>query len=358
MFAENFDILSAGLVIRCQDFAESLDFFTQSVGFRVESIFPADGPTHANLTGFGVRLHLEVGSAVPASIRLTLPPDHPLIGRELVSPCGTTVSYVGAKPGMNVVPLVSSLVVEHETSDGAWHVGRAGMLYRDLVPDRQGGAIIASHIRIPTGGLVPDYVHFHEVLFQLIFCRSGWARLVYEDQGDPFVLRAGDCVIQPPTIRHRVLESSDNLQVVEIGYPAEHITKTDPDTALPTADVNTSRTWGGQTFVRHIAESAQWIDLSNQVRMADTGIRFATEGMTNVEVIRAQPGGTWRNSTVDKLTFEFLFVLSGSAEVATSEMGLHGLSDGTSMVIPPGNSYEVAHGEASEILKLSLRASC
>ena len=41
-------------------------------------------------------------------------------------------------------------------------VGRAGMLYRDLIPDRLGGAIVASHIRIPEGGPVGDSVHFHQ----------------------------------------------------------------------------------------------------------------------------------------------------------------------------------------------------
>ena len=34
--------------------------------------------------------------------------------------------------------------------------GRAGMVYRDLIPDRLGGAFIASHITIPEGGPVPD----------------------------------------------------------------------------------------------------------------------------------------------------------------------------------------------------------
>ena len=38
------------------------------------------------------------------------------------------------------------------------------------------------------------------------------------------MLRPGDMVIQPPEIRHRVLESSDGLEVVEIGCPADHIT--------------------------------------------------------------------------------------------------------------------------------------
>jgi quercetin dioxygenase-like cupin family protein len=73
------------------------------------------------------------------------------------------------------------------------------------VPDRLGGAVIASHIRIPDGGPVPDMVHFHKVGFQLIFCINGWVDVVYEDQGGPIRLRAGDCFIQPPEIRHRVL---------------------------------------------------------------------------------------------------------------------------------------------------------
>ena len=78
------------------------------------------------------------------------------------------------------------------------------MLYRDLLPDRYGGLVIASHIHVPEGGNVSDYVHYHRVAFQLIFCVKGSARLVYEDQGEPFDLCAGDCVLQPPTLRHKV----------------------------------------------------------------------------------------------------------------------------------------------------------
>jgi hypothetical protein len=62
------------------------------------------------------------------------------------------------------------------------------MHYRDLLPSRQGGRFIASHIRIPDGGPVADDVHHHDVRFQLIHCVAGWVRLVYEDQGEPFVL--------------------------------------------------------------------------------------------------------------------------------------------------------------------------
>ena len=86
--------------------------------------------------------------------------------------------------------------------------------YRDLVPDRLGGAMIASHIRIADPGPVPDMVHYHKVGFQLIFCVNGWVDVVYEDQGDPIRLTAGSCFIQPPEIRHRVLYSGDDLEVI------------------------------------------------------------------------------------------------------------------------------------------------
>ena len=93
------------------------------------------------------------------------------------------------------------------------------MLYRDLIPGRLGGRYIASHITIPEGGPVADWVHFHRIAVQMIVVRRGWVRVVYEDQGEPFVMNAGDLVLQPPEIRHRVLESSPGLEVVEIGCP-------------------------------------------------------------------------------------------------------------------------------------------
>jgi quercetin dioxygenase-like cupin family protein/uncharacterized cupin superfamily protein len=290
------------------------------------------------------------------NIRLVVEPTSALHAQTLTSPNGSIIECVPAQPGMSLVPLVSSLVVNHEDADGSAQVGRAGMLYRDLVPGRQGGAIIASLIRIAEGGPVPDYVHFHEVLFQLIFCRSGWVKVVYEDQGEPFILHAGDCVIQPPTIRHRVLESGDNLEVIEIGYPAEHLTNADPATSLPNSEVNPDRVWEGQSFIRHIAANAKWQQLSAGVESTDTGIFTATQGLTDVKVIKADGTSTWQQTTIQPLIFEFLFVLDGDAHVSTSQDGEHSLANGSSLVIPPGNSYTVKHINESQILKLALQA--
>ncbi len=166
-----------------------------------------------------------------------------------------------------------------------WDIGRAEMLYRDLVPGGDGGRLIASHIKIPQGGPVPDWVHFHTVEFQIIYCWRGWVRVVYEDQGPPFVLEPGDAVLQPPRIRHRVLECSPGLEVVEVAAPAEHATAADPDVGLPTAALRPGRDFDGQRFVRHRAAGARW-ERRGALEERDLGLAGATGGLVSARVAR------------------------------------------------------------------------
>ena len=105
-------------------------------------------------------------------------------------PNGTRIEIAAAPPPLVLPPLQASFVLSRIGDDAQWTTGRAGMRYRDLIPDRQGGRFIASHIQIPNGGSVPDYVHFHNIHFQMIYCYKGWVRLVYEDQGPAFVERS------------------------------------------------------------------------------------------------------------------------------------------------------------------------
>ena len=135
-----------------------------------------------------------------------------------------------------------------------WTAGRAGMIYRDLMPDRIDGRMAVSHIRLTESGPVPDYVHYHKIEFQMIRCIDGRIRVVYEDQGEPFWLEPGDWVIQPPEIRHRVLECEAGSEVIEISMPAEHETWVDHEMTLPTAKLNPDRDFGSQRFVRYIAK--------------------------------------------------------------------------------------------------------
>jgi quercetin dioxygenase-like cupin family protein len=286
--------LGAQVVVPCVDLAATLAFFTERLGMRVEMISPADAPTIAVVGGLGTRLRLE---QVPADRLPADPPSFVVTATDpatveqavgtLVAPNGSRVTVLPAEPQMVVPPVVHELVVSRFAEAGGFHPGRAGMDYRDLVPSRLGGRFVASHIRIERGGVVPDYVHFHQVRFQIIFCARGWVRLVYEDQGDPFVLEAGDCVVQPPRIRHRVLEASPGLEVIEVGCPAVHDTFADPGTPLPTGRLLPDRDFGGQRFVRHVAATAIWSPSRHAgLDQRDTGIGMATGGIGGVRVLR------------------------------------------------------------------------
>jgi quercetin dioxygenase-like cupin family protein len=352
------NVEGAEVCLPSKELAADITFF-ETLGFRLDTIFPADDPSVATLSGFGLAIRLQRGSTVPpGTLRLLCrdPNAFPARNRELVAPSGTRILIADAQPPLELPPTAHAFLVRRLKDNTPWVIGRAGMNYRDLIPGRLGGSIIASHIRIPDAGPVPDVVHYHTVGFQLIFCYSGWVRLVYEDQGPPFVLGAHDCVIQPPRIRHRVLEASENLQVVEIGVPAEHITTVDHDIRLPTAVVRPDRTFDGQIFCRSRAADAVW----KPWRIAgfearDTGIGAATRGVASVQVVRPSgPDITVTSHTSDIL---FTFVLSGSVRLVAAGEGAHHLEEGDAYVVPPG--LKTALSDAStdlQLLEVSLPA--
>src|SRR4051794_33304047 len=287
------NVLGAEVCLPSTDLAADLAYFTETLGFRLDTIYPADDPAVATVSGHGLRLRLERGSAAaPGELRLFCrTPDAFAAGRrELTAPNGTRILIVDANPPLQTPRTEHAFIVRRLKDNSPWVIGRAGMHYRDLIPGRLGGSIIASHIRIPDAGPVPDMVHYHTVGFQLIFCYHGWVRLVYEDQGPPFLLKAGDCVIQPPQIRHRVLEASEDLQVVEIGVPAEHVTTVDHEMELPTPTLRPDRDFGGQTFCRSEAKNAVWTPWRLPgFEARETGIGAATGGVASVKV--ARPSG-------------------------------------------------------------------
>lgn len=185
--------------IETEDLTRSLSEY-KALGYRLDMIFPADAPRFALLSNGDDQIRVVSG---PAS----RPPD-----------------------------------------DG-WHLGRAGMMYRDLIPHRVGGKVVASQIRLADGGPVDDQVHYHKIDFQMIYCLKGRIRVVYEDQGPPFWLETGDCVVQPPEIRHQVLECTAGAEVLEITSPAEHETWIDHQMTLPNNTLNLEREFSGQRFI-------------------------------------------------------------------------------------------------------------
>jgi quercetin dioxygenase-like cupin family protein len=188
---------------------------------------------------------------------------------------------------------------------------------------------------------VPDYVHFHAVAFQMIYCAKGWVRVVYEDQGEPFVLHEGDCALQPPRIRHRVLECSPGLEVVEVSSPAEHETFADHALHLPTAVVRSDREFGRQRFVRHQAQQATfqpWRQPGFEVR--DLGIAAATGGLVNVSVVRGGGASTARGPHPggDML---LSFVLAGTGALEVDGLPAELLERGDAFCIPAGRTHVV-----------------
>ena len=347
----------AEVVLPTASLREDIPFFTKTLGMRMDMIYPADDPAVAVFSGHGLRVRLDAGcKGSTGRLRiLTDDPDGVSNGaRSLTAPGGTLVEIDELNPPLVMPETVHGFVVRRLRDQAPWVIGRAGMHYRDLIPDRLGGSIIASHIRIPDGGPVPDMVHYHTVGFQLIFCYKGWVDLVYEDQGEPFRLHAGCCVIQPPEIRHRVLFASDNIEVIEIGVPAEHVTTIDHDMELPNGPADPDRTFQGQRFVHHRAEDAVWTPF----RLAgfearDTGIAEGTQNVAGVQVARRSQGDTaWTSHDSDIL---FTFVMAGMMTLEAEGRDAHRLEPGDAFVIPPGQPTRYAEpSDDLELLEVSL----
>jgi quercetin dioxygenase-like cupin family protein len=320
------NVPSAQVVLSCPNLAEALDFYISRLGFRVEMIVPADSPRTAVVSGCGVTLRLESETEV-----------------------GTTTVY---EP---------EFVVNRHGANDQWNEGRAGMQYRDLIPGRLGGRLIASHIRIPEGGETADYVHYHKVRFQMIYCKAGWVRVVYEDQGPAFILQAGDCVLQPPGIRHRVLVNSPGVEVIEIASPAAHGTYADHYMQLPTPHFLPERLYNDQRFVLHRANETRWTPwLVDGFESCDTGIRAATNGLVSAQVIRPSMNCTPGNTTSQTFDmrgdreFLFLFVLNGDLTLDCFERGKYRLQGGDNCVIPAELIYTLSASSDLEILEVDL----
>nr|WP_170538940.1 cupin domain-containing protein [Ruegeria arenilitoris] len=343
--------------IPTQELRDDIPFYTKVLGMRMDMIYPADDPRVAVFSGHGLRLRVEKDAPeAPGTLRiLTDDPDGFAGGqRSLVAPNGTRIEIEERNPPLVMPETVHSFVVRRLKDQAPWIIGRAGMHYRDLVPDRLGGSIIASHIRIPDGGPVPDMVHFHKVGFQLIFCIHGWVDVVYEDQGDKMRLTAGDCFIQPPEIRHRVLEASDNVQVIEIGVPAEHVTEIDHEMQLPTPHYRPEREWQGQRFVYNRAEGAEWQPFRLPgYQCRDTTIAENTKGVAGVQVVRRGQGDpVWASHDAD---IHFTFVMNGAVTLEGEGRDPFRLEQGDAFVIPPGMRTRLADpSDDAELLEVTL----
>ena len=354
-------IRRAEIRVPTSEFDADMRYFIDALGLRLDRIWPADYPSFAALSGHGTAILLE-RSTDPAPVTLRLYADDPaaFAGGEtsLTTPGGHRIAVADANPPLVIPESSHEFIVRRLVDSESWVIGRAGMGYRDLLPDRLGGAIIASHIRIADAGPVADMVHFHTVGFQLIFCHRGWVRLVYEDQGPPFVLGAGDCAIQPPEIRHRVLEASAGVEVIEIGVPAEHLTSIDHEMELPTPHFRPNREFQGTKFVLHREAEATWEPWRIPgFEARETGIGAATKGVAGVQVARRVSSAAIPTTSHDT-DILFGFLRAGSVTLGVEGQPDHALTAGDAFVLPPHLAVAVREpSEDLEILEVALPAA-
>lgn len=334
------------VTLPCATLEPTLSFFTGRLGFRVDAIFPAEDPRQAFISGHGLALRLAVGApGEPAPLILLCDdPDTVAQGvRELEAPNGTRIRLSAASPAMHLPATVDERVLTRRSDDDVWTYGRAGLRYRDLLPKKHGGAFVASHIRILEGGPVADYVHFHKIRFQMIYCRKGWVRVAYEGQTEVLLMQEGDCFLQPPEIRHRVVESSAGAEVIEIGSPAEHITMADHSMTLPSAvALPPDHDFNGQRFVHHIASQA--VEHAWRIQgftFCDTGIGAATDGLAGVRTVRRAGGELPTQAVWHQTEFCFFFVLSGELVLTLPDQTV-ALGQDESITLPGGERYSIA----------------
>ncbi len=337
---------------------DDLPFYTNSLKMKLDMIYPADNPEIAVLSGHGIRLRIEKDAPEgPGTIRLLCADPDGFAGGErlLTAPNGTRIEIDELDPPLVLPKTEHAFVVRRLADQAPWVIGRAGMAYRDLVPTRLGGAMIASHIQVPDGP-VPDMVHFHKIGFQLIFCIRGWVDVLYEDQGGLRRLHAGDCFIQPPEIRHKVVASGDSVEVIEIGVPAEHVTEIDHAMVLPNGVERPEREWRGQRFVHNLARDGEFEPFRIPgFEARDTTINRNTRGVASVMVVRPLIGVAdcpWTRHDGDIV---FNFVMDGTMTLEGEGKEPFELSPGDAFVIPPGMATRYRNPTADiRLLEVSL----
>lgn len=117
--------------------------------------------------------------------------------------------------------------VHNIASNANWTPGlREIFEYRDLgIKDGTKGDYVAHIIRANGKKMGDDVQHWHthDCSFQFVLVLNGWATFEYEGQGE-HTIRKGDCICQPPMIRHREIACSEDFEVLEIVSPAEFAT--------------------------------------------------------------------------------------------------------------------------------------
>jgi hypothetical protein len=127
------------------------------------------------------------------------------------------------KPAAKAPPRKQTFVASHHSPD-AFEIGlRRYAQYRDLGIAAATNGLARAHVIRMVPPCDPAEVskrHYHDVEFQMVYVLKGWIKGEYDGAGI-VTMREGSCWLQPPKIKHAVLDYSDDCELLEIILPAD-----------------------------------------------------------------------------------------------------------------------------------------
>ena len=113
--------------------------------------------------------------------------------------------------------------VKHERAEDFDAGLRSYAKYRDLDLAKATTGMVQAHVIQMVPPCDPKVVskwHYHDVDLQFIYVLNGWIKNEFEGQG-VHTMKKGTCWLQPPKIRHRVVDYSADCELLEVVLPAE-----------------------------------------------------------------------------------------------------------------------------------------
>jgi hypothetical protein len=130
------------------------------------------------------------------------------------------------RPATKAKPRRQTFVFSHHSPDAFEQGLRRYAQYRDLGIAAATGGLARAHVIKMIPPCDPAEVskrHYHDVEFQMVYVLKGWIKGEYEGEG-VVTMREGSCWLQPPRIKHAVLDYSDDCELLEIILPADFTT--------------------------------------------------------------------------------------------------------------------------------------
>ncbi|MFZ3360880.1 MAG: cupin domain-containing protein [Xanthobacteraceae bacterium] len=120
-------------------------------------------------------------------------------------------------------PRKQTFVASHHSPTAFEQGLRRYAQYRDLGIAAATGGLARAHVIKMVPPCDPAEVskrHYHDVEFQMVYVLKGWIKGEYDGEG-VVTMYEGSCWLQPPKIKHTVLDYSDDCELLEIILPAD-----------------------------------------------------------------------------------------------------------------------------------------